>query len=96
MVEVVQQFEVRFEDSGRSAQCPPNPAYPTGIDVDGSCGAAKSCTVAIPYPSPRCGLQVISCRACGLTVAITVAGRVDDPRSIKLACEPMPTGRKAN
>lgn len=30
------QFTITWHDSGREPQCPPNPAYPSGIDLDGS------------------------------------------------------------
>lgn len=78
---------VRFMDSGRSPKCPPDPTYPYGMDVDVSDGATKTCSVDVtPYPAPRCGIMVVECDACGAVVALTVAGRTDDPRNLKLAC----------
>lgn len=79
-------MRVTFLDSGREPQCPPNPAYPKGTNLDMSEGAANVCLQPLPYPAPRCGLMVVACDACGLRVAITVAGRPDDPRSVKLKC----------
>lgn len=80
-------MKVKFIDSGREPKCAPNPDYPTGMDVDLSFGSPDTCTAAIPYPAPRCGIMVIECGKCGLTVALTVAGRVDDPRVLKMACK---------
>lgn len=81
-----QAMKVEFIDGGREPQCPPNPAYPEGMDIDASHGADSTCTVAIPYPAPRCGLMIVECPKCGLRVGLTVAGRPDDPRSVKLGC----------
>jgi len=80
-------MRVKFLDSGREPRCAPNPAYPDGIDVDISLGAAMTCTTTIPYPAPRCGLMIIECGKCGLRVGVTVAGRPDDPRTVKMACK---------
>lgn len=74
-------------DRGREPQCPPNPAHPLGIDVDLSDGAALACKTVLTYPAPRCGLHVVTCAVCGLRVAVTTAGRPDDPRSVKVACK---------
>lgn len=76
---------IEFLDGGRTAQNPANPLYPLGMDVDMSAGA-KSCSASLPYPAPRCGLMLLSCPLCGLRVAVTVAGRADDPRSVRVAC----------
>lgn len=77
---------VVFDDHRRDPKCKPDPRWPEGKDVDASGGSAITCTVAIPYPAPRCGLMVVTCSRCHLEVALTVAGRVDDPRSVRLAC----------
>ncbi len=73
-------------DAGREPKCPPNPAWPDGMDIDMSDGAERTCTVALPFPAPRCGLMMIECGICGLRAGVTVAGRRDDPRSIRLGC----------
>ncbi len=88
-------FRVRWHDSGREPRCAPNPAYPNGVDMDCSEGAAATCTAALPYPARRCGFHHVECESCGLSVAITTAGRPDDPRSVKLACK-LSGGRKAS
>jgi hypothetical protein len=86
-------LHVAWDDHGREPQCPPNPLLPDGLDVDVSEGAKKTCAVALPYPAPRCGVWVICCDECGLSVGVTAAGRPDDPRSVKVACTPLgPTG----
>lgn len=79
--------EITFLDSGREPKCAPNPDYPLGRDMDVSEGATKFCKVSLPYPAPRCGVMAVQCLACGYSAACTVAGRVDDPRSIKLPCK---------
>jgi hypothetical protein len=71
-----------FEPTGK-----PDPRYPLGIDIDLSAGAERSCKVALSYPAPRIGHYVVRCRRCGLQVALTTAGRVDDPRSVRLRCD---------
>jgi hypothetical protein len=81
------QHTVRWVDAGREPQCQPNPNYPKGIDMDCSEGAQATCTIRLPYPARRCGYYHIMCETCGLSVACTTAGRPDDPRSIKLACQ---------
>lgn len=79
-------LNVTWKDSGREPQCPPDPAYPKGKDVDISGGAGDFCITDLLYPAPRCGLWLVRCNQCGRSVAITAAGRPDDPRSVKLAC----------
>lgn len=79
-------FTVDWIDKGREPRCQPNPLYPSGKDLDISHGAARVCVVDLPYPAQRCGLYVVKCSECGLSVGITTAGRPDDPRSVKLPC----------
>lgn len=78
---------VEWHGAGRKAQCPPNPAYPAGVDFDASNGAATACMKLLPYPAPECGLHVVHCSICGLSIGVTAAGRADDPRSVKVACK---------
>ena len=81
-------FQITFHPSGRGkAQCPPNPAYPDGIDLD--TGSKPSCRAELPYPAPECGTWLARCALCGVAVACTAAGRPDDPRSITLPCDVM-------
>lgn len=83
---VEEQFEIKFLDSGRWPSCAPNPKFPTGMSVDMSKGAQFTCEAKIPYPAPRCGVMTIVCNKCGVSVGVTVAGRVDDPHTVKLPC----------
>lgn len=80
-------LDVKWVDRGREPQCPPNPEHPEGIDVDASHGASKTCQTKLPYPAERCGLYVVKCNSCGMSVALTTAGRTDDPRSVTIACK---------
>ena len=81
-------FNVKWHDYRREPQCPPNPAYPLGIDiVEIEDPRAPICETPLPYPAKRCGLYVVTCTDCGFTVAITTAGRADDPRSLKINCQ---------
>lgn len=58
-----------------------------GLDLDLSRGVEDVCVVPVPWPAERCGYWMIRCAFCGLSTMITAAGRVDDPRSVKLACK---------
>lgn len=81
------QHDVRFEASGRGkAQCAPDSRYPDGVDLDPTRPGEQSCLVALPYPAPECGMFMVDCHLCRMTVAITAAGRPDDPRSVRLPC----------
>ena len=80
-------LKVGWVDGGREATQPPNPQYPDGRDIDISEGAVMSCSRLLPYPAPRCGTWVVTCTSCDYTIAITAAGRIDDPCSIKVACK---------
>ena len=78
---------VDFFASGRGkAQCAPDPAWPTGKDLLVARPEETSCLVKLPYPAPECGCWVVHCELCNLSVAITAAGRADDPRSVLLPC----------
>lgn len=79
-------FKVEWVDRGREPRCEPNPAYPNGVDVDASFGAPATCIGVLPYPAKRCGLYVVECELCGARMAVTTAGRRDDPRTLTLAC----------
>lgn len=81
-----QALTVEFLDANREPKCAPNPEFPNGKDVDASFGSPDTCSAEIPYPAPRCGVMLVKCKKCGLTIGLTVAGRIDDPRSVKVAC----------
>lgn len=80
-------MKIMFLDRGREAECPPDPAYPNGMDIDLSGGASVCCLVELPYPAPRCGIMAVRCEKCDQLNMVTVAGRPDDPRSIRMACK---------
>jgi len=80
-------FTVDFMSHNRKAQCAPNPAYPQGMEVDLTHGAKLACLAELPYPAECCGVWIVGCQTCGLVVAITAAGRPDDPRTAKLPCK---------
>jgi hypothetical protein len=83
------KHQIEWIDRGGEPRNPPDPAHPHGIDVDLAGAARTTCLVNLPYPTAkRLGLYVVKCSECGLSVAITTAGRPDDPRSVKLACKP--------
>lgn len=73
-------------DQGREPKCRPNPKFPNGMDVDVSAGAARTCSIDLSYPAPRCGVYVIKCDICGLCDVLTTAGRIDDPRKVTVGC----------
>jgi hypothetical protein len=83
------RFKVDWRDAGREPRCAPNPEYPNGIDRDCSGGASQTCSATLPYPARRCGSYFVECEICGIRVAVTTAGRPDDPRSVRIACREM-------
>jgi hypothetical protein len=81
-------IDVVFLDSGRDPTEKTNPDFPDGVLVNLAPHAlAKTCTRNVPYPAPRFGVYSITCRKCKLNVAITVAGRTDDPNAVTLPCK---------
>lgn len=79
-------LRVEWLTKGRKAQCPPNPDFPNGKDIDITEGQL-GCSVALPYPAECCGMFMVVCTACGLRVGVTAAGRPDDPKSVKVPCK---------
>jgi hypothetical protein len=79
-------LRVEWVDGGREPRNPPDPRYPEGIDIDASMPDLPSCETALPYPAKRCGHFIVSCQTCGLKALVTTAGRIDDPRSLKITC----------
>jgi hypothetical protein len=80
-------IDIKFIPSGRGkAQCPPDPDYPQGKTVELTRTGQISCTVALPYPAPECGMFLVACEDCGLKILITAAGRPDDPISLTMPC----------
>jgi hypothetical protein len=79
-------FKIDWIDRGLEPQCPPDPKYPNGIDLD--TGERPACKADLPYPTPRCGLYFVKCERCDVTIVVTTAGRPDDPRSVYVTCGP--------
>lgn len=82
------QHEVRFIPSGRGkATQPADPRYPKGKEILPDLPAdIPTCRVELPYPAPECGLYSIQCRLCQVRVAVTAAGRPDDPTAVTFPC----------
>jgi len=83
-----QKFKIVWHDAFREPQVAPNPAYPDGKDVvdPGWRPDLFACETPLPYPARRCGAYVCECEECGFRIAVSTAGRPDDPRSLKFAC----------
>lgn len=81
------QFKVIWVDSGRAPKVKPDPRYPDGIDVNMTLPGQIGCRAALGYPAKRIGRYHIRCLMCDLRVAVTTAGRPDDPRSVTMPCE---------
>ncbi len=73
-------------DGHREPKCLPDADYPDGKDIDISGAVGSTCHLDLEYPAPRCGIYVVTCDRCGQRVALTTAGRPDDPRSITIGC----------
>lgn len=80
-------MKVTWHDAGREPKCAPDPQYPLGVDVDASDSAKVTCKTLLAYPAKRCGQYHVHCETCGQSAVVTTAGRVDDPRSLKMACK---------
>jgi hypothetical protein len=81
----VTDITVEFLSAGRKAQVAPNPEFPGGIDIDS--GFREMCSADLPYPAECCGSFLVACKKCGMRMAFTAAGRVDDPRRVQIPCQ---------
>lgn len=81
-------MKVEWVDGERWPQCAPDPAFPNGKDLNVSKEGMPCCETLLPYPAKRCGYYIVACDSCGLRIAVTTAGRPDDPRSVRVACNP--------
>ncbi len=79
------KMQIDWLDSGREPKCAPNPDYPKGQDIKAPAGM-KHCQVDLPYPAKRCGMYVVRCPRCEASIAVSTAGRPDDPRSVEVPC----------
>ena len=80
-------FEIKWHDAGREPQCPSDPAFPDGRDIDASRAGETTCTVELKHPAKRCGYWYVRCTKCDQNIVISTAGRPDDPRSAKFRCK---------
>jgi hypothetical protein len=78
-------MHVLWIDHQREPQERPDPDFPEGIDLD--TGSRPACKAELPYPAKRCGVYFVDCDVCGTTVAVTTAGRPDDPKSVMVPCK---------
>lgn len=83
----MQKIAVTFLSHNRKPKCAPNPAYPDGMEVDLTDGKKVACLAELPYPAECCGVWIVRCETCGASAGITAAGRIDDPRTVKLGCK---------
>jgi hypothetical protein len=81
------RFLLDWVDLHRQATQPADPTYPTGTAIDVALDAMRACRLELPCPAERCGLWVITCRACGFSIALATAGRADDPKSVRVPCK---------
>ena len=82
---------IEWIDRGREPQCPPNPDFQNGKPLrltDIAKARAKHCKVDLPYPAKRCGIYIVRCQRCSVSVGVTTAGRPDDPTYIEISCRP--------
>jgi hypothetical protein len=80
------RFSVDWIDGGRIASYPPDVAYPNGVAIDVALDAARACRVELACPAAGVGLWLVVCRGCGFAIALSTAGRADDPRSVRVPC----------
>lgn len=87
-----EQFTIAWIDRGCEPQCAPDPNFPNGKRIKAPSGIL-ACPVELPYPAKRCGYYLVERTRCAVRVAITTAGRPDDPRSAEIACNLAAGGR---
>jgi hypothetical protein len=80
------QFDIKPTRRRGPPKCAPDPAYPAGVGLQGAAPGVPSCRADLPYPAPERLVWQVRCRRCGYAVAITAAGRPDDPRSVTVPC----------
>ncbi len=83
-------IEAHFTGSGKLAENPPNPDFPSGVDLDLTHGQEPTCGVPLAYPAPCVGVWTVRCTACGFLAIVTAAGRVDDPKFVTIPCKTKP------
>ena len=78
-------IHIEWYSEGEAPKCKPDPAYPNGKALE-SPGPGRRCVAPLPYPSPCIGAYRLVCDKCGMQVAVTAAGRPDDPVSVEIVC----------
>jgi hypothetical protein len=81
------RFLFDWVDMHRLSPHPPDPAFPNGAAFDLALDALRACRLELPYPAARCGMWVVTCKACGYATALATGGRADDPRSVRMPCK---------
>lgn len=76
----------RFHPTGRKATQPPHSEYPDGLVLDTTGGTGIGCAVDLVYPAECIGLWELRCNMCGVSLSLTAAGRLDDPRRVIIGC----------
>jgi hypothetical protein len=89
---VESRFLIDWVDQHRVSLYPADSSFPNGVAIDVALDAPRACRVELIYPAARCGMWVITCRACGFSVALSTAGRADDPRSVRVPCREKSNG----
>lgn len=80
-------LSVEFKPNGRGkAQCPANENFPDGKTIVIPARGRPTCSVDLPYPAPECGAFIVTCKMCGRMIAVTAAGRADDPKKLVVPC----------
>ncbi len=80
------QFTIEWHDSGREPQCPADPNFPNGIDIDGIDPGEPACKTDLPYPAERVGMFRVTCTVC--------RGGPHRASNLQLLC--MPCNRRKN
>jgi len=81
------KFVIDWVQRDTKSRARPDPNYPNGMVVRiVNPGVMQTCQLDLPYPAPSPGTHMITCQLCGLKVAITAAGRPDDPKLAIVGC----------
>ena len=92
------EIKATWLGGGGAPQAPSSPDYPKGVRVDVASNQmlryedafprvdGPTCCRELFYPAEEIGAWVIDCPVCGIRVALTAAGRPDDPRCVRLPC----------
>jgi hypothetical protein len=79
-------LRVTWAGTGQQPTQPPNPEFPNGCEVHLAERGEPACTARLSYPAPCIGAHLIVCSRCGASVAVSAAGRPDDPHTAHIRC----------